>query len=158
MTADQLELINVLMQVPASIVRMSLTAEYVDDTGPHSAVCVYSARDLRVTWNDFLMSQEGYFRDYPQLLGEDAPMIPVIIKLPDMTYRVQLSNLVDVSGDMDKELTTRSGGKTFERREIRQMRRDFLNYVPEGDEYDAVYTLTDEGRAELERLMKEDDE
>ena len=38
------------------------------------------------------------------------------------------------------------------------MRRDFLSYVPEGDEYDAVYTLTDEGRAELERLMKEDDE
>lgn len=75
MKADQLDLINVLMQVPASIVRLSLTAEYVDETGPHSADCVYSARDLRTTWNDFLQSQEGYFRDYPQLLGEDAPMI-----------------------------------------------------------------------------------
>ena len=52
----------------------------------------------------------------------------------------------------------RASEKTIERREIRQMRRDFLNYVPDGDEYDAVYTLTDEGRAELERLMKEDDE
>lgn len=158
MKPDQLDLINVLMQVPASIVRMSLTAEYVDDTGPHTANCVYSAKDLRTTWNDFLMSQDGYFRDYPQLLGEDAPMIPVIIKLPDMTYRVQTNSLVDVSDDMAEELQTRGCGRLIERREIRQMRRDFLNYVPEGDEYDAVYTLTDEGRAELERLMKEDDE
>lgn len=36
--------------------------------------------------------------------------------------------------------------------EIRQARQDFLDNVDGGDDYDAVYTLTDKGRELLDRL------
>lgn len=38
--------------------------------------------------------------------------------------------------------------------DIRKARQDFLDYVDEGDDYDAKYVLTEEGRAYLEELKK----
>lgn len=38
--------------------------------------------------------------------------------------------------------------------DIRKARQDFLDYVEDGDDYDAKYVLTDEGRAYLEELKR----
>lgn len=39
--------------------------------------------------------------------------------------------------------------------EIFQARKDFLDYVDGGDDYNATYSLTDEGRAYVEELIRE---
>ena len=38
--------------------------------------------------------------------------------------------------------------------DIVSARKDFLDYVDDGDDYDAKYVLTDEGRSYVETLMK----
>ena len=74
----------------------------------------------------------------------DTELIHIIVQVPKDTVAVsfdakllQNGQLVTANMDMSAE-------------EFRQARQDFLDEVEAGDEYDAVYTLTDEYKRKLE--------
>ena len=79
----------------------------------------------------------------------DTELIHIIVSVPKETVTCSFSakllvdgKLVDAHMDMTPE-------------EFRRARQDFLGNVEGGDEYDAVYTLTEEGKAYVERLIAE---
>ena len=74
----------------------------------------------------------------------DTELIHIIVQVPKDTVAVSFDakllrggQLVTAHMDMSAE-------------EFRQARKDFLDEVEAGDEYDAVYTLTDEFKRKLE--------
>jgi len=74
----------------------------------------------------------------------DTELIHIIVQVPKDTVTVsfdakliQNGKLVEAHMDMSPD-------------EFRKARQDFLDEVVAGDEYDAVYTLTDEYKAYLE--------
>ena len=78
----------------------------------------------------------------------DTELIHIIIQVPKETVTIsvdakllQNGKLVDAHMDMTPE-------------EFRQARQDFLGNVEAGDEYDGIWTLTEEGEAFLERLKR----
>lgn len=73
--------------------------------------------------------------------------INVIIKIPQDSARIDLTaHILDDDGHVVKVC------KTLRSEDIREARRDFLDNVEEGDDYDARYIITDEGRAWLEKM------
>lgn len=77
----------------------------------------------------------------------DTELIHIIVQVPKDAVTVsfdakllQNGKLVTAHMDMSAE-------------EFRQARQDFLENVDGGDDYDAIYALTDEGRAYAEKLM-----
>ena len=77
----------------------------------------------------------------------DTELIHIIVQVPKDTVSVSFDakllrggQLVTAHMDMSAE-------------EFRQARKDFLDEVEAGDEYDAVYTLTEEGKAYAEKLF-----
>lgn len=78
----------------------------------------------------------------------DTELIHIIVQVPKDTIAVSVDaklwqdgKLVDAHMDMTPE-------------EFRQARQDFLDNVEAGDEYDGIYTITEEGEAFLERLKR----
>ena len=77
----------------------------------------------------------------------DTELIHIIVQVPKDAVTVsfdakllQNGQLVTAHMDMSAE-------------EFRQARQDFLDNVDGGDEYDAVYTLTEEGKAYAGKLF-----
>ena len=77
----------------------------------------------------------------------DCELINIIVKVPKETVTcgftaklLQDGKLVEAHMEMTPE-------------EFRQARQDFLDNVYGGDEYDARYVLTEEGKAYADRLM-----
>lgn len=78
----------------------------------------------------------------------DTELIHIIVQVPKDTVTVsfdakllQNGKLVTAHMDMSAE-------------EFRQARQDFLDNKYGGDDYDAVYALTEEGRKYAEKLME----
>lgn len=70
----------------------------------------------------------------------------IILAVPRDTVRLKVEAAVlDENGQM------RSYEAVLGPEDIRQSRQDFLDNVDGGDDYDAVYTLTDKGRELLNR-------
>lgn len=74
-------------------------------------------------------------------------LINIIVKVPENTVACRFTakmlddgKLVEAHMDMTPE-------------EFRQARQDFLDNVDGGDEYDALYALTEEGKAYADKLM-----
>lgn len=80
-----------------------------------------------------------------EILEGDA-LINVIMKIP--RGAVQLKMEVSMLED-GKVKTART---TFDNEAIREMRQAFLDNVEDGDEYDKVYCLTEEGKRYLDGL------
>ena len=74
----------------------------------------------------------------------DTELIHIIVQVPKDTVTVS----VDAKLLQGGKLVTAHMDMTPE--EFRQARQDFLDEVEAGDEYDAVYALTDEYKAYLE--------
>lgn len=79
----------------------------------------------------------------------------LIIKIPRESIKLDIKA---VFLDDNDELTTVC--KTLKLSDIQEARKDFLDNVEDGDDYDARYCLTDKGREWLEefsRTHQEDD-
>lgn len=70
---------------------------------------------------------------------------PIIIRIPKGAVALELTASIIVNGQLQK-VTAK-----FDNNDIFQFRKDFMDYVGD-DDFDAVYTLTDEGRNYLEKL------
>lgn len=78
-------------------------------------------------------------------------LINIIVKVPENTVAckftakmLQDGKLQDAHMEMDAEA-------------FRQARKDFLDEVDGGDEYDKVYALTEEGRKYVDKLLGVDE-
>ncbi len=71
----------------------------------------------------------------------------LIIKIPRESIKLEIKA---VFLDDNDELTTVC--KTLKLCDIQEARKDFLENVEDGDDYDARYVITDEGRKFLESL------
>lgn len=74
----------------------------------------------------------------------------VLIKIPLNAATIDLTaHILDENG---KVLNV---ARHFTTDEVRKARQDFLDNVEDGDDYDAVYTLTEKGQRYLEELRAE---
>ena len=74
----------------------------------------------------------------------------IILRIPKEAVALEVTaSLLDEDGKIMKASTKLSVS------DIRVRRQDFLDNVEDGDDYDARFVLTDEGRAYLEQLKKE---
>ena len=71
----------------------------------------------------------------------------IILPIPVDTVQLELTaRYLDGDGEV------RSARATYKRSDIRQMRKDFLENVDDGDEFNVRYTLTDKGREMLNQM------
>ena len=76
-------------------------------------------------------------------------MMNVILKIPKEAVSLELTvGIIDDDGELRKVFTKMTAS------EIREIRQDFLDNVEGGDEYDALYVITEEGRRRLEELKR----
>ena len=76
--------------------------------------------------------------------------MPIILRVPKDSVAIELiSTMFDENGELTRV------SRKISVSEIYQCRQDFLDNVEFGDDYDAVYTLTEEGRAYAEKLRGE---
>ena len=80
----------------------------------------------------------------------DTELIHIIVQVPKDTVAVS----VDAKLLQNGELITAHMDMNAE--EFRKARQDFLDNVDGGDMYDAVYSLTAEGRKYADELMREE--
>ena len=74
----------------------------------------------------------------------------IFLKVPESAVALQVSaKIIDGNGNLVRV------GKSLTVQDLFRARKDFLDNVPDGDDYDAKYVLTDTGRECLERLMEE---
>ena len=74
----------------------------------------------------------------------------IILKIPENAASLTvIANMVDSDGKLMKVQ------KTLSVQDIFKARQDFLDNVEDGDDYDAKYILTEEGKACLDRLLEE---
>lgn len=73
----------------------------------------------------------------------------IFLRIPKEAVALEVTaSLPDADGKVMKVGTKLSAS------DIHDRRRDFLDNVEDGDEYDALYVLTDEGREYLEQIRK----
>ena len=72
--------------------------------------------------------------------------INIILPIPKETVSMELTVKI-MRGDMIQTV-----GKQYTIGDIHDMRQEFLDNVAFGDDYDAVYTITEEGKRYLEEL------
>lgn len=78
----------------------------------------------------------------------DVAEMNIILGIPENAAQIEINATV-----LMEDGTTQKVSKKLNTKEIMDARKDFLDYV--GDDYNAVYTLTDSGREWLEQLKKE---
>lgn len=74
----------------------------------------------------------------------------IIMKIPKESVSMSVSVEI-IDSDTDKK---KSGSVEFTKEDIDEMRKDFLENVEFGDEYDAVYMLTNKGAKLLNSLKR----
>ena len=78
--------------------------------------------------------------------------MPIILHIPNDSVAIELiSTMLDENGELMRV------SRKISVSEIYQYRQDFLDNVEFGDDYDAVYTLTEEGRTYAEKLLGKDE-
>ncbi|MBQ9664596.1 MAG: hypothetical protein IJV40_15730 [Oscillospiraceae bacterium] len=80
----------------------------------------------------------------------DLDEINIILRIPENAAEITVSAKL-----LDKKGKPMKVGRTLSVQDIFKARTDFLENVADGDDYDAKYVLTDEGRAYLERLASD---
>lgn len=85
-----------------------------------------------------------------QVVGLDE--MPIILKIPKNTAQLKITATM-LNDDGEPTQVTRKLSTS----EVYACHQDFLDNVELGDDYDAVYTLTDEGRALAEALFGADE-
>ena len=152
------EMLNILMTIPVDTIRMVCDAEYADADGQHTARAVLDTRDLHRAFRDALLNMEGFFRDYPHLVNDNAKTYPIIIEVPELAHTIKICYTTEGTAtfpDGDEGMVTCLDETTLSRSDIRLMRKEFLKYVPDGDHYNDTFSLTDRA---LEWLQNKDDD
>lgn len=75
----------------------------------------------------------------------------VMLQIPKGTLKLEI--IATMFGEVNKNTKLVEVSRELNIDEIFQARQDFLEYV--GDDFDAVYTLTDEGREYLQSLKEQ---
>lgn len=78
----------------------------------------------------------------------DLEEMNVILQLPEGCKKAVIYAEVEIDGDI------KTVEKKLKKKDIKAAREDFNAWIGDED-YNAVYTLTDEGRAYIEKLRKE---
>ena len=90
-------------------------------------------------------------KDYEKGDEIELDQINIILKIPKKTIALEIQpKILDDNG----EVMTLSA--TLDPEDVRAARQDFLDNVDCGDDYDALYTLTDKGRELCERIQNGD--
>lgn len=79
----------------------------------------------------------------------DIELHNIIMQIPKNTSELTITAKI-IEGDKVVKVQG-----VYNINEIFQARKDFLDYVDGGDDYNATYSLTDEGRAYVEELIRE---
>lgn len=80
-----------------------------------------------------------------QIEFEDGDLMGIIVKIPKTIFKMEvICHVIDDNDEVQK-----MHGK-FTLDDIMSLRKDFLENVECGDEYDATYVITDEGKEWLE--------
>ena len=82
----------------------------------------------------------------------DCELINIIVKVPENTVACKFTaTMITDDGKLqDAEMKMNAT-------EFRQARKDFLDNVEGGDEYDGLYVLTEEGRKYVDKLLGVDE-
>lgn len=73
----------------------------------------------------------------------------IFCRIPKNTFKMKIECVVIIGGKEQKV------HKELMLDEINKAREDFLEYVEDGDDYNAHYELTDEGRKLLEQMRND---
>lgn len=145
-------MINIIVVIPAGTISMLVNVEFRDDDDNKvKAHATFTVRDIRRMNRDLIDYQEDYFTDHLELLNDDSENQAIIMQVPEGAINAELKLAV-----MDADLTVHEEKQHMARRDIKNARAQFLQYIPDGDDYDAVYVLTDEGRALVEKQEESD--
>ena len=79
----------------------------------------------------------------------DTELINIILKIPKDSVRLNVTATI-----LDDDLTPHKAEMILSVSDIMDARKDFLDNVEDGDEYDALYGLTDIGREYLRQLKE----
>ena len=79
---------------------------------------------------------------------DDIKFMNVLLTIPENSVQV----IVNVKTMENGEIVGIVG--TYGPKDIREIRSDFLEAVPDGDDWNAVYTLTDEGQKYVDKYLK----
>lgn len=82
----------------------------------------------------------------------DLDEVNIILRIPENAAEITVSAKL-----LDKKGRPMEVSKKLSIQDIFKARKDFLDNVPDGDDYDTKYVLTDEGRVFLERMMEAED-
>lgn len=73
----------------------------------------------------------------------------VILRIPKEAVRLEMTVLI-----LDEDSNLQEVCAEFSANDIREARQAFLDNVEFGDDYDAIWQLTEKGRRELEEMKK----
>lgn len=79
---------------------------------------------------------------------DDIKFMNVLLTIPENSIQVTVSVKTMENG----EIVDLTG--TYNPKDIREIRSDFLKAVPDGDDWNAVYTLTEEGQEYVDKYLK----
>ena len=77
----------------------------------------------------------------------DCGLINIIVKVPENTVACGFTAKMLMNGELKEAHMDMSP------EEFRQARKDFLDNVEDGDDFDKMWVLTEKGKAEVEKLM-----
>lgn len=83
----------------------------------------------------------------------DLEQINIIVKIPKNTVFLEINPTVIDGKDILQKYT-----KEMDLGEVNKARKDFLDNVEDGDDYDGYYVITDKGREWLNQLEGINDE
>lgn len=89
---------------------------------------------------DFVMGENGQMFVETETIG-------IIVRIPKNTARLQLA-----ASFLDEDGTPQTLRRVMDVSDIRDARNDFIDNVEAGDDYDAVYVVTDKGLRWLDEL------
>ena len=121
---------NILIQIPDDTAIIRCNAKFVDDEGEQEASAVWSPADIHEGFKNYYAMNEGYFADHIGM--KDA--YPIIMTIPETAYAAELTFYRIKSGGEAEDTVAR-----LKRSQIKGLREDFLKYIPDGDDYDALY-------------------
>ena len=94
------------------------------------------------------MSNKSDKEEKKEISVDDIKFMNVLLTIPENSIQVT----VDVKTMENGEIVDLIG--TYNPKDIREIRSDFLQAVPDGDEWNAVYTLTEKGQEYVDKYLK----
>lgn len=94
------------------------------------------------------MSNKSDKEEKKEISVDDIKFMNVLLTIPENSIQVTVSVKTMENGEIVSIIGT------YGPKDIREIRSDFLEAVPDGDDWNAVYTLTDEGQEYVDKYLK----